>query len=537
MKSLEGKSDEELAWLYLRSADSSEDEIFLRALGILVKNGTPETISKLREVFLDPAVWEGQAIEQLSAPLKEYVAKLGPEAEAFRDKLLAVVKAEAATPREQEGADENYRKMMALQQAQQFKQLEQVLRPKTLANLLLEYVEAPGDEATALLDPLRLAAGENRNEAEKQLLQTAAKVKETDKRAQLLFLLMPGGLGGETSAKSPPPAPLDAATQAAAKELLADQSISHAFGRESCVSDQTGFGLVLPRLDPATQNASQELYQRAGSVATEWMRAAARAIVEGQPIPPVPTGPDLKPEEVAELARQWAGLNGEQVLAAVKALPPNRQVGLIGALATAAKWEEPFVRAQLTLVEVKLGPGTELRAAAARKGRAFDEKLRAELADSFREAALAGETLAATFTAAHPLAGLSLSVKKPEQKFKRGQFAQLSVPGLDGRPPVDAVVITVVRVMGRLEMGVEALTPLWKDAVITQSWAAANKLPTEPVKPSTPAPPSRVPRQDRRSDPAALAALLTRMDHGDAAVLALFQFVQFASPLAEDSEP
>ena len=52
LKGVAGKSDEELAWDYLRNSQQTYQDEFRASLAFLVEKGSADTLVKLREVFL-----------------------------------------------------------------------------------------------------------------------------------------------------------------------------------------------------------------------------------------------------------------------------------------------------------------------------------------------------------------------------------------------------------------------------------------------------------------------------------------------------
>ncbi|HEX8296012.1 MAG TPA: hypothetical protein VF593_06910, partial [Chthoniobacteraceae bacterium] len=224
-------SEEQLAWSYLSSAESSSDGGFRAGMSYLIRNGSPESQAKLQEVFLDPAVWSGYSRQAPMSFLPLYLKRFsadGGDLPAFGARLLAVVK--SVLQAEQEGAsDDESRKRRAAEHAGDLKILEQLIKPRGLAELLAEFTTMPLQKARPLLHPLRAAvlAG-SRAEAEREILRAAVRIGDPGVKHRVLGMLYRPARR-VSGAKAKPEAPLgkfpaDAATREAAVALLEDSS-------------------------------------------------------------------------------------------------------------------------------------------------------------------------------------------------------------------------------------------------------------------------------------------------------------------------
>jgi hypothetical protein len=90
LQRIAGQTDEELAWESMRTASGPYDNAFQNSLSYLVKHGSESTVTKLREVFLDPAVWSNN-IDSLLPVLEAYLKRLNDGAAPFMEQLKPVV--------------------------------------------------------------------------------------------------------------------------------------------------------------------------------------------------------------------------------------------------------------------------------------------------------------------------------------------------------------------------------------------------------------------------------------------------------------
>lgn len=550
IESVAGRSEEEIAWQYLRGAESASAPNFQAALSFLVKEGTPPTLAELREVFLDPAVWQEGISDALTNPLKAYMARLGAEGADFGNHLLEVLKKakKEPVPRIPGMEVDEYQKQMAARQVQQLKQLEQVLRPRSLEALLAEFLAAPSDEERqTLVQALRVAVRTAKGGGQGPIYRAALAVPKPELKQMLLFLLAQrgGGSGGEDDEdeedappeKASPKAaatPLDPEAQAALRQLMADETPlpSRGYSRETfSVGAYATYTILMSHLTPEVLQKWQQLNGRQSRIAQRWARVTAEAALAGQPLPALPPSANLGGPEIAQITQGWVEKSGLEVLAAVDTLPLDKQVGLVGGLAALPKWDDSLVQAQLTVV--KVSRAADMMQGAKWEGRIFDESLRSEIASALRELALAGKTISVAISAAHPLSGVTVTMTEEKQKLPRAMLDQLQTPGLTGKPPADAAFYTMLRNSSAPPTQVLTLQPLWKDAELTASWSKEHGRPAQAASPATPAPGPRDPRRFQ-SNPAEMAAQMGRISAGEVAILSAFEFACYASPLGDE---
>jgi len=301
---------------------------------------------------------------------------------------------------------------------------------------------------------------------------------------------------------------------------------------EDTVASYVTYVVLNGRISPDVRKQWEELASKASRLSEQWGRQAAAALAADRPLPPVPAGPNLSNTEVAVLAQDWAKKTGAETLAAVQALPPARQVGLIGALTESKKWESPLVKAQLTITEAHAA-GEAMGEIGAWKGRQLDEKLSAEIVGWLRQQVLAGKAQMISLTTSHPLSGVALAVRTLPNKAPTSVLKQFRIPGLEKRPPPEGVVMRRVMVRAERNQGVQMVQPLWKDAKLSEAWehehARANP---EGVK----APKERNSGQENMNDPAGFLSAVARAMAGEVGVISSFQLMYYASPIGDEPE-
>ena len=497
IESIAKLTDEQLAWDYLRRAQNPHDTGFLGALSYLVEHGNPETLKKLEEVFADPAAWSGNADDTIVPLLTGYVKRLGSGAEAFGGKLKEAVKAAIEDEQREEGSlPESFsaerKKQAAQEAAARLKQIDQILKPRGLSELLAEIVAGDGEEAEALLGTLAPAVAQTPwPEAEAQLFQAAAKAKEPAMKHQLLTLIAQQA----RTAKSASPGALTAATAEALGTLLADDASADAEETEDDVSEgesgqtvaqRAASAFLWRRLSPAEQQAWQQLAQEAPQIANEWSKARARAVAKGEPPTPLPDAQKISAEQLGALVDKLAPLAPADVLKQFTSLVPDEQLALARHLAKLDQWPPALAAAHFTITTIN-GPAEARARFEALRGRRFDEATLGEISAIAVKAAQEGQGFLARLTPSGTLAGLALTCTAQEQTITPEQLKASGLPGLSGKPSPNALLACYLQGGTGEELhGRPAgyAQPVWKDADITAAWRAEHlKTDTAPAKP------------------------------------------------------
>jgi hypothetical protein len=527
LKDIEALSDDQLAWDYLRRARSTYEDDFRTSLDWLVQRGSGETVEQLREVFLDPAVWQGGSRDELLPLLPQYLKRLPGDTAPFREKLrVAFTKALDEERRENipglEG-NEAMKKAEAGRAAGELKKFDQVLKPRGLGELLAEIADSGEvEEAEGLFQPAaQMLAKAPRGEAEAQLFQAAARAKLPAVKQRLLLMLtmqtnMQNLAAGKAAREAAPEVPGDAATRAALQALLDDETPGpddeFGMGASRTVAESTAMALVWPRLPPHESAAWTELFQALPALGTTTLKQHARALATGQPPPARPDASRVPPPEVQKLAANLAVRPAGEVFAALRACTPDQQLALARHFAALPQWPPALIAAALTINDVRSGAGEPIVGFAAEpwKGRRFDETVRAELTAELEKLAREGRSVRATLSAAGPWSGLTLSVVPNDQTFEPEQIAQSGFPGLAGKPPVIAAV-TLYLLSGDQQgdgIPVGYGFPIWKDAALTQAWRAEHLKPAKDKKTAGPASAEAADEEGQRNDPAPLETRL-----------------------------
>ena len=181
---IQSLNSEELAWNYLRNGSSSNDQNFTRALGFLVANGGAETQAELQQVFLDPVLWKSGSQGTTLFLLPKYFVGYKGDKAAFGEKILATAN-EALTEMEQanhrysaDTEDAAQKKREEAQKSQLLAQLDQILHPQGIGELIAKAVESTDENPGPLLQPVKMAlASADQAAAERELIQGMTKAK------------------------------------------------------------------------------------------------------------------------------------------------------------------------------------------------------------------------------------------------------------------------------------------------------------------------------------------------------------------------
>lgn len=485
LKAIAAKSDEELAWDYLRSATGTYDDDFRNGLGFLLEKGGPETLAKLKEVFLDPGVWSGGSMDEMIGYTQQYV-KRAPADAAFPDKLRAAAKAgfameEAGNSRYSQGYPEEMKKQLAARRAAQMKQLDQIFKaPQSLAEQLAEIVAMEEMEALAAMNTFgRALAKTPLPEIETAIFQAAAKAKSPMLKAELLQLVMNVGMFAARlqppgKAGAPPAVPGDAATREAMLALLRDETLVQNRWNPSVTTtiwESTAWALILIHSAEARQNEWQRFTESAPHLAKKWARTHALAIAGGHTPPPLPDASRLAAGRAAVLVAELGALPVNQIAAAIDGKSPDEQLAIVGHLEKSDQWPATLVNAHLTISEVS-GDAVAGLDGAAWKGRQLDENLVREIPAALEKAAGEGKFHAVVVSVSGPLAGAEISVVNSANKMQPEQLASFAIPGLSGRPAPSALVFASIqpRVDGPRGIVTGFGFPIWKDPAITRAW-------------------------------------------------------------------
>jgi len=488
------KTDDELAWDYLRSADRAYEDEFRRSLHFLVERGTPETLVQLREVFVDPGVWNESSLRTMIPEAENYAKRATVDA-AFADKVRAAARAGLAD--EEAGRSEfsgngadDYQKQQAAQRAAQKKQLDQLFKAAPpLAEQLAEIVAMEEMEALAALN----TAGEAMMkgppaELEAAFFQAAAKAKSAAVKQQLIQ----GAMGAWTratrgkpgaKAESPPPLPADAATLAALLALLQDETIPvdrrGGSSDNGTVGDLAAGAVLWPHSSEARQAEWQKLSAAAPHLVKKWTRVHALALAGGQAEPPLPDAARVPAEKAVALVAELGALAAQDVAAALDAKTPDEQLAVIAHLTKAAEWPAAVRAAHFTVRRVALGKVAE-PAFAAWAGRVVDEPFFREIEAAVQKAVAGGKCYVISVGAAAPLAGAEIGVQESPQRVPAGQLASMGLPGLPvkaGQPAPIGLAMLAIQSGGDDERRGSRTAfgfPIWKDEPATRAWRGAH---------------------------------------------------------------
>jgi hypothetical protein len=546
LKSAVSKSDEELAWTYLRGANGTYDNVFRNGLRFLVEQGGPETLANLREVFFDPGVWNDSSLGEMIPHVERYM-KRAPADPAFADKLRAAVKAgldaaDAENRTQYSGSGmEEMKKQMAAQRAAQMKQLDRLFKPpQPLAEQLAEIVAMEETEALAALMAVgEILAKKPLAEIEPPLLQAAAKAKSVPIKPQMLQILMGTAMNGtpaRTAAKgdATPPLPADAPTRDAMLTLLRDETPVENEWNPSAkftIADSTAMTLLWLHSDPAAQAQWQSLGTSVPHLTSKWMRAHAIALASGKPPPPFPNAANVPAEKAAALVRELGALAAKDVPAALEKRSPDEQLAIVARLAETPEWPASLAEAQFTVRDVSGKSAGEL-GAGGWKGRHLDEKLIHEIEAAIVRTAAGGKFHRVSVNLAGPLAGVAISVEGSEGKMTMQQLT--GIPGMNGTPaPIAWVFISIQGSQTTEDRGgwTGFGFPIWKDEAATRAWREAHGKPKGDSKQSDEPPAQEIP-----VNPAPFEARLRGLFAFKKDARGSLQLMIYASAIGKDDE-
>ncbi len=517
LEGIRSLSDEELAWQYLRESTSPHDSNFRTPLTYLVQHGGEETQQKLREVFLDPAVWHNGNVDSIVPLLEPYLKRMtakGEGTDSFGEKLKAVVTKAIKGDGEGDGAnvpglemDEEDRKQMAAHQAAQLRKLDQLLKPRSFKEILAELSEATTPEETqAAMAVIGTAAQSTPfSELEPAVYQAAAAAKNSESKRQLLTMLQMTRFQQSRGAKAPTPPgppPSDPATRAALKQLLEDNALPEEddpYGRApQSIADLTASVLVSSRFSNAQQQSWTALWQQSPDIATLALKAHALALASGQTPPAPPNAANVPAEEAKKIVEELSALPSAKVIESLRTKTLDQQLAVVLHLKDAPEWPKTIRDAHFTIVSVSANDEeAAFFKSDAWSGRQLDDATRREIEAALIKATLEKNPLAVSIASKGPLSGLTLSARPNVQEYSAEMLGD-TMPGLDGKPAPIAAVYQVLQ-LGATPYGgqhVAFAIPLWSDAAITEAWkkehlkfesaqpAAANDAPEENDRPN-----------------------------------------------------
>jgi hypothetical protein len=554
LREIEELSDDQLAWDNLRRVGGTQEDHFRTSLAWLVRWGSDASIEQLREVFLDPAVWQYGSGGEAFTLLPQYLERMDGDTTAFRDKLRVVFKKAIEQARR-----ENYRhdpmgeeveKAVAVEMAGELKRFDQILSPRGLAELLGE-IAASGEmeEAQALFHPVvQMLAKAPRTEAEAQIFLAAAQAKLPWVKRKLLMLTMQMGQSHpareEAERAAVPAASIDPATRTALMALLDDETSGtddeFGMGASQTVAEAAAMALVWPRLSPPESTAWSEIFKTLPELGTAALKRHARALASGQPPPARPDAAHVPPAALERLAAEFGARGESEFPAAWRAHTPDEQLALVRHFATLPQWPPALIAAAMTINEVRADPAKPVAGFTLEpwKGRRFDEAARTELTAAMEKLGREGHGISATLSASGPWSGLTLSIRPMDQTFAPDELGQSGFPGLEDKPPVIAMVALYLT-SGDQQGGtvpVGCSFPVWKDPALTQAWRAKHLKPVQ-QKQTGGAPADEEQAEGASNDPTPLEtrwqAILARTPDARGP----FSLVWFVSIAAENPQP
>lgn len=474
LKSTADRSDEDLAWEYLKGSDSTYDGDFRTGINFLVDRGSPATLVKLRDVLFDPAVWNSSSLDEM-IPLTEKYLKRSPADAAFEAKLRDTVKRGlAASAAEQSrfpsGLGDAKKQIDAAQKAQ-LKLLDGLFKPGGgVLEQLAELNEMDEKEATAAFGVLSQTLGKKSPaELEAPIFITAAKLKSPMLKQQLLQTLMMSTQRGKTVV----PPLNDAAAIEAATALLADQTASPNRwdpSREETVATVTAGVLLMVHGDQKHQEEWQKLGMTAPSLVKKLAHEHALALVKGQPVPPFPNAANVSADKVTALIAALTAFPAEKLDAALSEKSADEQLAVFAHLEKAAEWPAPFIAARFTVTKfINDKPG--LLGDVKWVGRRFDESLISEMRDAMTKSVIANAPCQIVISSSPGVEGVGVHIINPKQvlKFPPKQLDQMGMLGLSGKPQPHGIVGVGIQSAGDWR-GANYQFPVWKEEAATREW-------------------------------------------------------------------
>ncbi len=485
LKIAAAKNDEEIAWDYLRNSQQTYQDEFSASLAFLVEKGGADTLAKLREVFLDPAVWSDGSGEHVIQQAEKFI-KRAPADPAFGDKLRAAVKTaldahEADQRRYESQSNEDMAKHFAAQRTARMKQIDRLFKPpQPVAEQLAEIVAMEDAEALAAFGAIAQSlAKKPLAEIEAPIFQAAAKAKPVPLKSEMLQLLlntvMRGPRGQSSAAGTATPAvPAAAAAREAMLALLRDQTqIPNEYDPASSfsVSEMTAW-VLLALHSPQSQEQWQRLGTSVPHLAKKWMQLHALALAEGKPVPPIPGTAKLAAGRAAALVGELGALPAPQIAAAFAGKSPDEQVAIAEHLQAAAEWPAPIIEAHFSVTEFSGAKGIAI-GGPEWKGRRFDEKFAREIQAAVENSGAAGKPCAVDVSGGEPFAGVRITVMESPRTLPADQFAAYGLPGMSGKPAPVAFAYFGFMGDGKADEGPKRLGygfPIWKEAAVTRTW-------------------------------------------------------------------
>ncbi len=475
LKEAASLNEEQLAWKYLRRAHSAGSPTFEVSLMILAKQGGPETITKLQEVFMDPAVWENENDTVVTA-LGAYMARLGDKQGEMANKLEAALKsaieAQKKAQLESMGSlDERTKKSIEQSSAQRLSRIRAVLHPQSLNEVLREFAESNEEQAMAKMPQVMSALKSKPAGALNAILQAAAKIKSTKTKTQ--FLAQLGMLLDGIK-----PEPLNDEARTALQTLLADTTKVESYRMTPTgpvnVADYASQLVFMGTLPPEAKAGWEKAVEAFPSIGKKWVKRIATAVAKGEPIPAAPDASRVSKEALDTILKQLDSAKAGEIQQRMETLNPDEQIALQTYLAKAPEWPPALMAAHLTIAEIEpLKGGPDL---SKWKGRRIDAASFAELGAEMENAALANTQVAVILSIEGPLSGITIRMQEAPRQVAEEQIKSLNVPGLEGKPRPDCILLTqFIGEPGRMPPNAAMyLIPLWKKAELTKEWKAAH---------------------------------------------------------------
>ena len=475
------KTDEELAWDYLRNSNSTNDGAFSMGLSFLVAKGGDETLRKLREVFLDPGVWNSNSLDTVGEQAAAWLKRAKPEPE-FGPKLVAAAKSGLKRESDEQARyferndNAEYAKQFAARQKALTAKLDGLFKPqKPLAERIAEIATMDETEASGFLQTLRK---DFEKASPEELLSAILPVAAAAKSAEVKFALI-GSLYREAG-KAADAAKIPPAVREAMLTLLRDTGeVSNRWnpGNRQKIAEVAA-GVIVMSYCPAKDRMKWQTYgMNMPRLATKWMLHSAQEIAAGKSAPPLP---DPAKADGPALVKELGALTAAAVAGAFDKKSPNEQIAIVAHLEKSSDWPASLVEFHFTIAEVTdtsegAPPGFD---AAKWKGRRLDEAALRELME-FTEKTLLTTPVMLSISINSPLAGVAVSVGKWEQKVGPQQIEQMGLPKGDSKP--DAVWLAAIRISkdnageeetSRNSAGFGYLA--WKDEAKTRAWRDKN---------------------------------------------------------------
>ncbi len=488
LQSISTMSDEDVAWDYMRNAQNSRDGGFRVGLTFLIENGGAETLAKLREVFADPAVWQGGGADSMIPHTEAYIRRAKPAAD-FQELLRSAVKKaleeeESDYDRFNQGNKE-WKKRLASQHAAQLKQLDRLFKPQQdIAEQLAEIAAMDETEALASLQAMmQSSAKRSVAEVAGPIFRAASKSTSTMVKVRMLSLLdfwtrRGGRETAANGAKSPADIQKDAATRGAMLALLRDDgALPSEWSPDDStrVADVASWAII-------SLNEPQEKWQRIGMTVPHlmrrWLKAHALEIADGRPAPPTPDATRIPAERTEALIAELGALAPEKIPAALEARTPDEQLAVAMHLLERPEWPGALAETHFTVRKVSGAKASGLDADKWR-GRKLDEKLVHDIQETVEKAALGGKHCAVAVNSGGPLEGVTINAVPNKQALDAEQIASFGLPGLSGKPAPQAMLFSFIQGSNREEADETPAyaAPLWKDAAATSAWRGEHGKP------------------------------------------------------------